>query len=106
RQIGRARVRFVIESDPGEDLFGPAARLNGRALLPARAEHRADRDVVADGKLLQGLDDLKRSSDPEPADRIARKLRDVFSTKEDRPGSGLVQAGDAVDERRLSGAVG
>src|SRR5439155_9907646 len=106
RQVGGRVADPVLEADARQDLFRPLSRLLRGALLAAGAEHGSDRDVVADGQLLQRLDDLEGPRDPEPPDGVARGLRDVFPAKEDRPRRRLVQPGDAVDEGRLAGAVG
>jgi hypothetical protein len=106
REVRRGLRDAVPEADPRQDLLGALARLRGRALMPTRAEHGADRDVVPDAQLLERLDDLERAGDAEPPDGVTRHLRDVLSAKENRPRRRLVQSRDAVDERRLARAVG
>jgi len=61
--------------------------------------------VVLHGELGEGSRELKRSSDPPPADLVRVEAGDVLSIEQDAPGCGL-EAGDHIEHRGLSCPVG
>jgi hypothetical protein len=71
----------------------------------ARPAQRPDDDVVEHGHLRQRPDLLPRTRHPELADAIRREAGDGPAVEEDLPSRRRVEAGDAVEQRRLPCAV-
>jgi hypothetical protein len=63
-------------------------------------------DVVEDAQARKQLHVLEGARDPQSRDLIGPAVRDVVIEEVDAPAGGPVEAGDAVEDGRLAGAVG
>src|SRR5207244_1352675 len=63
-------------------------------------------DVVQNAHTGKELDVLEGARDPQAQDLVCGVLQEIFTREVDAPRLWCVQACDAVEERRLAGAVG
>ena len=114
---GAGQLEALLDAD-GQIARGLAGKLgqsaDADAVLGRRAglcrvrvvQEGAHQHVVVHGHLLEGTDDLEGSHGAQARDLVGWKPRDLPAVEEDPPRGDRVEAGDAVEERRLAGAVG
>src|SRR5258708_3947881 len=83
----------------GEGLAGPAARVGA-------AEHGSDSGVLAHGHGAERPDDLERAADAKSRDPVRRLAGDRAALPADVAPVQPVDPADAVEQRRLAGAIG
>ena len=64
-----------------------------------------DQDVVAHRHGLEQGKILKRPTDPETGNAMARQLQQTLACEVNGAGAGLIEAAQTIEERRLAGAV-
>src|SRR5690606_29598238 len=93
-----AALALFFAQAPGVHDDVPQARL--------RAQPVADDQVVEHRGPVEQMRALERASDAEARDAIGAQLRDVLPLEDDPARSGLVRAGNEIEEGRLAGTVG
>ena len=83
----------------------PLVRLLARVADVARACERADHHVLGDGHALEGAQLLEGARDAAPAHVVGREPGEPRPVELHLALVGRVEAADAVEERRLAGAV-
>ena len=114
RKARRDIILVLIEALLPQKLLGlcPHARL----FLPVQAQRRAedivlrtemlgDEDVIEDRQTREETDVLEGTSDAELRDGIRRNAAEIAAVELHRTGGRGVDAGDAVERRRLTGTV-
>src|SRR5581483_4214493 len=98
-QLARDRARVP--------LLVPNARRAGDRLEHVALEPRmhTDEDVLERGHVLEEPDVLKRAADAALGEDVRRPVREILVREDDSARRRLVDAGEHVEERRLSGAV-
>jgi hypothetical protein len=81
-------------------------RLLARMPDVARARKRADHDVLRDRHALEGAQLLEGAGDAPAADAVGRKPGEPRPVELDFALVGRVEPADALEQRRLAGAVG
>src|SRR5712692_2836078 len=82
-----------------EGLLDPSPRVRA-------PEQRSDPHVLTRGHRAERLDDLERAADPKPGDPVRRHAGDRRAVQLDVAAVEVINAADAVQQRRLAGAVG
>ena len=103
RQVRRRVGDAVPEPDLRQDLARRARAPPAAVRSFPRAPNIAPIATLSRTEsCFKGLTTWNVRAMPEPADGVARRLRDVLSPEENRPGRRLVEPRDAVDEGRLA----
>src|SRR6185503_9085372 len=87
-------------------VFGEARRAqHGVEQFLSHVDVTRRHDVFEHGHAREEPDVLKRSRDAAAGDLIRTQTVDALAVEEDRTGSGLIDAGEQVEDRGLAGAV-
>ena len=95
-------VRVLAQRQPFEDRERVAPAGPCRTAERVRADH----DVLRDGERREQREVLERARDAELGDAVRGHREQVLAREGDAPRRRLVEAAEAVEQRRLAGAVG
>src|SRR6185503_5899366 len=105
RQPIRLRLRLVVQAHGSQDLERFRARVGNvqRAAMPHVLERHDE--ILEHRHAGERPRDLEAARDPAPGALVGRKRRDLLAIEHDRAAVVLQCTRDAVDQRRLAGAV-
>src|SRR6185503_968936 len=99
-ELARPRGRFTLFA------IGPRQAHRMREEAAARARMPFQEDVLEHRERAEEREVLERAADAERGDGVGRQFEERSSAEEDVASAGIVKAAQAVEERRLAGAVG
>src|SRR5262249_7981094 len=101
----RSGAEVARQADALKDLLGlPPA--GGAVAATMLAEPGRKGDVLEQREIAKGARDLVGAGDAPVADAVGRQPGNLVAGKHDRPRGRFVHAGDAVEDRALTGAIG
>ena len=98
-------VGAVPQPDPVENCLGVGGRIGVEVVSPPPADLGRDENVLACGERPERFDVLERTSDAEAGALPRPGMRDVVFVEGDGAAAALLQSGDGVEDRGLTGAV-
>src|SRR4029079_12608637 len=116
RQSGYNGMGDVFEVEIGENLMDLLVDLGLAAANPGELQRvrddvargprmGADANVVHDGQVGEQSDVLEGAADADLGDPVWRARQDAVAFHQDIAGTRLIKPGEAIEERRLAGAV-
>ena len=101
----REGFRRLVQHAAHADLLGDESRALKRLFPASVTKMRADCDILQNGQAREGLDDLERPGQAEPADGMGRATGDVLGLKTDPPAIGLHESADHREQGGLARTV-
>jgi hypothetical protein len=116
RQAGHHGVGDAVEVEIADDLVDLLVEFGFAAADPAEIQRvgddvavgagmGADPDVVEHREIGEKCHVLKGAADADFGDLVGRARQDALAFHQNVAGAGLIEPGEAVEERRLAGAV-